>query len=117
FQNIISNAIKFSRAGTQPVIHIRGERVAERATDSKAAAEGAWYRITVSDNGIGFDDTYRTRIFEIFQRLHGRNEYEGTGIGLAIVKKIIDTHNGLITAQSEPGNGSTFIMVLPVNQL
>lgn len=117
FQNIISNAIKFSRAGTQPVIHIRGERVAERATDSKVAPEGAWYRITVSDNGIGFDDTYRTRIFEIFQRLHGRNEYEGTGIGLAIVKKIIDTHNGLITAQSEPGNGSTFIMVLPVNQL
>lgn len=116
FQNIISNAIKFSEAGVQPVIHIQGERVAELSADSAASPEGPYCRITVSDNGIGFDEMYLSKIFVIFQRLHGRNEYEGTGIGLAIVKKIIDTHNGLITARSAPGKGSTFIMILPVKQ-
>lgn len=117
FQNIISNAIKFSRPGVQPLIHIHGERVAERAVESAAEQDGPYCRITVTDNGIGFDEMYLSKIFVIFQRLHGRNEYEGTGIGLAIVKKIIDTHNGLITARSEPGKGSTFIMILPVKQI
>lgn len=116
FQNILSNAIKFTRAGNQPLIHIHGERVKELAVDSATDPEGPYCRITVADNGIGFDEIYLSKIFVIFQRLHGRNEFEGTGIGLAIVKKIIDTHNGLITASSEPGKGSTFIMILPVIQ-
>ncbi|WP_315824570.1 sensor histidine kinase [Paraflavitalea speifideaquila] len=72
--------------------------------------------MTVTDNGIGFNEVYLGKIFSIFQRLHSKEEYEGTGIGLAIVKKIMETHNGLITARSEEGRGSTFIMILPVQQ-
>ncbi|MBO9152364.1 response regulator [Chitinophaga sp. GCM10012297] len=115
FQNILSNALKFSRHDLQPQIHIRAERVGRLATDARPDADGPYCRISVSDNGIGFDEVYLDKIFVIFQRLHGRNEYEGTGIGLAIVKKIIDTHGGLITAVSEEGKGSTFILVLPVS--
>jgi len=67
----------------------------------------------VEDNGIGFDEKYRDRIFQIFQRLHGRSEYEGTGIGLAICRKIVDRHGGSITANSSPGAGARFIIALP----
>lgn len=116
FQNIISNALKFSSRQQQPVIHIRSERIADNEIDSEAALEGPYCRITVTDNGIGFNEIYLDKIFSIFQRLHSREEYEGTGIGLAIVKKIMDTHHGLITATSKEGKGSTFIMVLPVQQ-
>ena len=67
----------------------------------------------MEDNGIGFDEKYRDRIFQIFQRLHGRTEYEGTGIGLAICRKIVDRHGGAITAHSTPGAGATFVITLP----
>ncbi len=67
----------------------------------------------MEDNGIGFDEKYRDRIFQIFQRLHGRNEYEGTGIGLAICRKIVERHGGAITASSSPGAGAKFIIMLP----
>jgi light-regulated signal transduction histidine kinase (bacteriophytochrome) len=70
--------------------------------------------ITFKDNGIGFDPQYNRRIFEVFQRLHARTEYGGTGIGLAICKKIVDNHNGLITAESRPNDGATFHIYLPV---
>lgn len=116
FQNILSNALKFSREGTPPDIRISAEIVRDMTVDSPADKEGAYCRIAVEDNGIGFDVAYLNKIFVIFQRLHGRAEYEGTGIGLAIVKKIIDTHNGFITASSAEGKGSTFYIILPLKQ-
>jgi light-regulated signal transduction histidine kinase (bacteriophytochrome) len=73
-------------------------------------------RLTVSDNGIGFDEKYTERIFQVFQRLHSRAEYEGTGMGLAITRKIVEHHSGEITAKSKPGEGATFIVTLPVKQ-
>jgi len=116
FQNLISNSLKFSRDGIPPEIEITGELVAEKDFESPAHASGKYCRITVKDNGIGFDEKYLDKIFVIFQSLNDRNMYEGTGIGLAIAKKIVEKHSGLITAISEPGKGSTFKMILPVNQ-
>jgi light-regulated signal transduction histidine kinase (bacteriophytochrome) len=72
--------------------------------------------ITIQDNGIGFEEKYLDRIFTVFQRLHGKSEYEGTGIGLAVVRKIIERHGGSISAKSSPGTGATFFVTLPVNQ-
>lgn len=116
FQNILSNALKFSREGVPPDIRITADIVRDLAPDSITDPNGAYCRIAVQDNGIGFNEAYLHKIFVIFQRLHGRAEYEGTGIGLAIVKKIIDTHSGLITASSEEGKGSTFYILLPLKQ-
>ena len=73
-------------------------------------------RLTVADDGIGFDEKYLDRIFQVFQRLHGRTEYEGTGVGLAICRKIVERHGGDITAQSAPGQGATFVVTLPTRQ-
>jgi PAS domain S-box-containing protein len=108
-QNLIGNALKFHKPGNAP-------RVAVRANvEPDPNGEGDVCRISVEDNGIGFDDKYTDRIFQLFQRLHGRNEYEGTGIGLAICRKIVRRHGGTITAHSTPGVGSRFIVTLPVN--
>ena len=109
FQNLISNSLKFSRADVQPVINISARLV--------DIAGQQMCQITVADNGIGFDEQYKEKIFTIFQRLNPKEAYEGTGIGLAIVKKIIDKHNGTITAHSTEGLGATFIMTLPVQQI
>lgn len=108
-QNLIANALKFHKAGAPPRVRVDGALL-----DAEA---GQWCRITVQDNGIGFDSAYRERIFEVFQRLHGRDEYEGTGIGLAICRKIVQRHGGEITAESAPGQGATFIVTLPVRHL
>jgi signal transduction histidine kinase len=116
FQNIISNALKFSRNGAVPEVTIWAEIVAEKSFHSKADHFGNFVRIYISDNGIGFNTKFKEKIFTIFQQLHGRNEYGGTGIGLAIVKKIIEKHNGIITATSIEGEGATFIIVLPLKQ-
>ncbi|MGF7218302.1 signal transduction histidine kinase/CheY-like chemotaxis protein [Spirosoma lacussanchae] len=116
FQNLISNALKFSQPDQPPVISIFGERIDRKAIDGDPADEGPFCRLVVQDNGIGFDEKFLDRIFVIFQRLHSRTSYEGTGIGLAIAKKNIDKHNGLISARSRPNEGTRFILILPVNQ-
>lgn len=114
FQNLIGNALKFSKKDTPPLIEITSEIVEEQRFDSKINPDGKFCRITVKDNGIGFDEIYLEKIFIIFQSLNDRNSYEGTGIGLAIAKKIIEKHNGIITAKSQIGIGSMFIIVLPL---
>ncbi len=116
FQNLISNALKFSKSDQPPHIQISAEQIETRAIDSNPSATGGFYRIIVRDNGIGFDEKFLSRIFIIFQRLHNRTAYEGTGIGLAIAKKNIDKHNGLISAHSRVNEGASFILVLPVHQ-
>ncbi|AKD58620.1 histidine kinase [Spirosoma radiotolerans] len=117
FQNLVSNAIKFGHPGTKPVIEIRTERIT--ATDlpltiRPVRAVAAYQRIDVSDNGIGFDEKYIERIFQVFQRLHGTSKYAGTGIGLAICEKVVVNHGGSITARSQPGKGTTFSVYLPL---
>ena len=108
-QNLIGNALKFRRPEESPVVKVEAQIIPDPATPGKQLC-----RLTVSDNCIGFDEKYVDRIFNVFQRLHTRNEYEGTGMGLAIVKKIALYHGGDVTAKSKPGEGSTFILTVPV---
>jgi len=105
-QNLIGNALKFRQANTPPVV-----KVAARKHVNDVGLEMC--ELTVSDNGIGFDEKYLDRIFNVFQRLHSRAEYEGTGMGLAIVRKIALHHGGDVTARSKPGAGAAFIITLP----
>jgi len=105
-QNLIGNALKFHRPETPPMVKVWGEEI-----------PGGFWRVCVRDNGIGFEDKYRERIFAPFQRLHGRSEYEGTGIGLTICKKIAERHGGDIATESMAGEGATFIVTLPVRQM
>jgi signal transduction histidine kinase len=114
FQNIISNSLKFSQANVTPYIKISCEFVDSCSLNAAKSKQKEFCRITISDNGIGFDEQYANKIFTIFQRLHSREKYEGTGIGLAITKKIIEKHNGLIHAISKENEGATFIIILPV---
>jgi PAS domain S-box-containing protein len=108
-QNLIGNALKFLREGVTPVVQVRSRVYMENAQE--------WCEIRVIDNGIGFEQQYAERIFQIFQRLHGRKTFEGTGIGLAICRKIAERHNGTLIAQGEPDQGATFIFTLPTHQL
>ena len=116
FQNLISNALKFARPDQPPIVDISAEFIDSKSIDGTPSGNGAFCRIVVQDNGIGFDEKFLNRIFIIFQRLHNRNSYEGTGIGLAIAKKNIDKHHGLISARSRIDEGARFILVLPVRQ-
>ncbi|WP_234733735.1 sensor histidine kinase [Tellurirhabdus bombi] len=115
FTNLISNALKFSKSDEKPVVSIQAEAVSGEVYED-LIPEKTYYRILIKDNGIGFDEKYLDHIFKIFQRLHGKSTYEGTGIGLAICKRIVSYHKGLITAHSQPGSGATFIVVLPEHQ-
>jgi two-component system CheB/CheR fusion protein len=116
-QNLIGNALKYRRQGAKPVVKVYGETAEDGGPrEGEAPAPGAFCRILVEDNGIGFDEKYLDRIFTIFQRLHGRMEYEGTGIGLAVCRKIVERHGGSITARSAPQRGATFVVTLPVRQ-
>jgi light-regulated signal transduction histidine kinase (bacteriophytochrome) len=101
FQNLVGNAIKFRQPLVAPRIHV-----------SAAREDSAW-RVSLRDNGIGIDRQYFDRIFVVFQRLHTRDEYPGTGIGLAICKKIVERHGGRLWVESEPGKGSTFHFSIP----
>lgn len=116
FQNLLSNALKFSKTGVRPQINICHEAVNEMSLEAAPGKNGKFSRIHITDNGIGLDESYIDKIFVIFQRLHGKAQYEGTGIGLAIVKKIVEKHNGIIGVKSREGEGSTFTIVLPVKQ-
>jgi signal transduction histidine kinase len=114
FINLIDNALKYAQPGVRPLIEINATRL-EQSNDQNLPDSFRW-RIDFSDNGIGFDDTYSEKIFEIFQRLHSNDLYPGTGIGLAICKKIVENHQGEITVKSHLGVGSVFSVILP-NQI
>ncbi len=115
FQNLLSNALKFTPSGRTPIIRIHSQLISGDALpDSLAKKSPTYLEVSVIDNGIGFDDKYIDRIFNLFQRLHGRSEYVGTGIGLAICKKVVENHGGYLSARSKIGNGSTFLVYFPV---
>ena len=114
--NLISNALKFSISQRPPVITITSREASGQTFNNPWLAPNEIYcHISVADNGIGFEQEYAEKIFELFQRLHGRTEYTGTGIGLAIVKKIVENHNGIISARSAAGEGATFDIYLPAS--
>jgi light-regulated signal transduction histidine kinase (bacteriophytochrome) len=113
--NLISNALKFARPNIAPHIIIKSRMMKGDPLINEKLLPGKKYcHITVQDNGIGFEPHFSKRIFEVFQKLHSKEEYGGTGIGLAIVKKIVDNHNGIITAKGELNNGARFDMYFPV---
>ncbi|WP_236059651.1 sensor histidine kinase [Chitinophaga rhizophila] len=116
FYNLISNALKFRRKEIAPEVRIYAESVTSPDPQIKERPDGNYYKIFVVDNGIGFESQYVNDIFVVFKRLHSYHEIEGTGIGLSICKKIMEQHNGFITATSKIDNGSTFIIGLPEKQ-
>jgi len=105
FQNLVGNALKFQREGATPVIDINFEE------------QNGKLLISVKDNGVGFDKQYAEKVFEVFQRLHGRSEFEGTGMGLAIVRKIVERHGGTISAESKENEGATFKICFDANEV
>ena len=127
-QNLIGNALKFQPPNSKPRVEIGGRTVAcreenipallemDQSMTSLKPEEQQYFQLIIRDNGIGFDEKYLDRIFAVFQRLHGRQEFEGTGIGLAVCRRIVDRHKGVITARSKPGEGATFVVTLPMRQ-
>jgi light-regulated signal transduction histidine kinase (bacteriophytochrome) len=113
FQNLIGNALKFRKKDSDPVVRVSGGVVAAPAGSNGTAAV-PWCELSFVDNGVGFETVYSERIFDLFQRLHGRDEYEGTGMGLAICKKIVERHGGRISATGELGEGARFTVLLPM---
>lgn len=115
FYNLVSNSLKFSKTDEKPKIEVLCEEVSGEEIDGidGLRKENMFYHLRFKDNGIGFEPEYAERIFVIFQRLHGRNEYEGTGIGLAICKRVVVNHGGIIKAESQPNQGAIFDVYLP----
>ncbi|WP_020603685.1 PAS domain-containing sensor histidine kinase [Spirosoma spitsbergense] len=117
FQNLISNALKFSRSGVQPQVTVQSRTVGPESVPDTVLnrASQSWVAIDVTDNGIGFEEKYEERIFQLFERLHSRSAYSGTGIGLAICRKVAENHGGAILAHSQPGQGAQFTVFLPIS--
>ena len=116
--NLFTNAIKFTKNKEFPSIEVNGEIIEGAAYPNlNLSVETKYTRIVVADNGIGFEQKYATKVFEIFQRLHSNEEYQGTGIGLAIAKRIVLTHRGQISVESSPGKGATFEIFIPLAEL
>ena len=117
FHNLVSNAVKFRKRGVGPIVQIEAEKIYEPGPSEPVKPNNRIrYKVSITDNGIGFDPKYSDEIFVVFKRLNSYHEYEGTGVGLSICRKILEKHNGSIAAQSEPGKGSTFSFVLPEKQ-
>ena len=115
FQNLINNSLKFSRENVQPQITVTHTYISYKEVADLGIVQAKKYlKLIFTDNGIGFDNIYSSKIFTIFQRLHGKQEYEGTGIGLAICKKIVENHSGIIFATSVPNKGATFTIIIPL---
>ena len=122
FQNLLSNALKFRRPDAAPHVRVTARQVAVQALPPSVLTtlvpdsdpNRLFHEISVTDNGIGFDEKYLDRIFQVFQRLHGRSNYSGSGVGLAICRKVAMNHQGGLTARSQPGIGATFLLYLPV---
>jgi two-component system, chemotaxis family, CheB/CheR fusion protein len=120
--NLINNALKFSASGKPPKITINSKIVKGSKLDPEIKSISAiafspnkkYCHLSFKDNGIGFEPQYKERIFNVFQKLHGKEEYAGTGIGLSIVKKIVENHNGIIRASSELNDGATFDIYIPM---
>jgi two-component system CheB/CheR fusion protein len=119
FYNLISNALKFSREDVPPVINITSRTLSDKQVKKHPSLNPSvtYVEICFKDNGIGFDQKYSEKIFTIFQRLHNRDTFSGTGIGLALIKKITENHQGLTFATAKEDEGATFHVILPVKQL
>jgi two-component system CheB/CheR fusion protein len=115
FQNIIGNSLKFHKPGEAPVIHVSTQAADRDKYPELKDLSGELYEIHIKDQGIGFDDQYARKIFSLFQRLNSKEKYDGTGIGLAIAKKIVERHHGVIAAKGRENEGAEFIIVLPAN--
>ncbi|MGI9406145.1 MAG: sensor histidine kinase, partial [Hyphomicrobiaceae bacterium] len=114
FQNLLSNALKFKKPDVDPVVSVSADKLMSPGENGE---QRAFWRIKVADNGIGFDNKHKDQIFTIFQRLHGRFDYEGTGIGLATCRKIVERHEGTLDADGVPDEGATFTVELPAVQV
>lgn len=115
-QNLLTNALKFTKPGQPPQVRFTTDLLTadQLPQTGLSPVSRQWVSLRVADGGIGFDEVHLERIFELFHRLHGRSQYAGTGIGLAVVKKVVENHQGLITAHSQPGEGATFTVYLPL---
>jgi light-regulated signal transduction histidine kinase (bacteriophytochrome) len=116
FQNLISNSLKYNKPGVPPIIEISYKEIKGSESTIKVGVldgEKTFYQIDVKDNGIGFEPESAEKIFGMFHRLHGNKEYSGTGIGLAIAKKVIENHHGYIQAEGKAGEGAMFRLLLP----
>jgi len=115
FSNLLNNAIKFRKETEPLVIDVSSEKISQKEAEQFVSHTNGdtFYKITIADNGIGFDNKHSQDIFKVFKRLHSHQEYEGTGVGLSICKKIVEKHGGVIKAESHPGEGSTFTIILP----
>ncbi|TDB65185.1 sensor histidine kinase [Arundinibacter roseus] len=117
FMNLLSNSLKFTNEDQTPLITIQSDRLSKSdQLNYGLPANREYVRITVSDNGIGFENNESSKIFTLFQRLRGRSEYEGAGIGLAVCKKVAENHSGIIMAYGKPSEGASFTMVFPISQ-